>query len=335
MRLRLPRMIRWAVLFTAATASAADRPQVRLLYEVERGATACPDADALREAVGTQLGYDPFHADGARDVRVRLRRRTPGMAVDVEMLEGGRSLGVRHIESPSSDCAELTRTLALTIAIGIDPVRAAQAQPSATPESAASAPGATPASEPARPRIEPPRGDHDGAPDAPSDPSSRRARAYATAAMLGAIGAEPAPSLGGSIGARFVWPIASFGVEARGDLPSSVDIPHGRVTAWRWTIATLLCGRREPLFACVLGAAGAVQGSGAGVDAPRSDATAFVSAGLRAGVELPITSAIALAPYLEAEAPLVRTTLVLDGVDAWRTPPVAGSLGMTVSARIP
>lgn len=340
MRSRFALMTGWAVLSTAATASAADHPRVRLVYEAERGATACPDADAIREAVGTQLGYDPFHDDGQRAVRVRLRRRATGMAADVEMIEGGRSLGVRHLESPSSDCAELTRTLALTIGIGIDPVRAfgaraSQAGPSVTPESAAVPPGAVAGDEPMRSRVEPARDGHERAADAPAEGDPTRARAHATAAVLGAIGAEPAPSFGGSIGARLVWPIASVGMEARADLPASVDIPQGRVTAWRWTIAALVCGLREPLFACALGSAGAVQGSGAGVDAPRNDATAFLSAGLRAGVDLPITAAIALAPYFEVEAPLLRTALVLDGVTAWRTPPVAGSLGITVAARIP
>jgi hypothetical protein len=88
------------------------------------------------------------------------------------------------------------------------------------------------------------------------------------------------------------------------------------------------CYHAGALFGCALATAGALQGTGSGVDVPEKDTTFYAAVGGRVGAEVRVTEWLALAAFGDLRGTLTRTTLQIDGHDVWTTPPVSGALGV-------
>ncbi|MBI5481038.1 MAG: sigma-70 family RNA polymerase sigma factor [Deltaproteobacteria bacterium] len=116
-----------AVLLGAAPASADPVASVRLEFTRAEGAETCPDEIDLRRGVVARLGRDPFTAAGPRVIRVTISRGAAGLSGRVVALNAeGRIAGERVIASRRLDCGELAASLALALAIAIDPLAAAR-----------------------------------------------------------------------------------------------------------------------------------------------------------------------------------------------------------------
>lgn len=120
---------------------------------------------------------------------------------------------------------------------------------------------------------------------------------------------------------------ASLTLEGRIDLPGAATaVAGGTVDAsiLAGTLAPCLHIPRALLVACALGSAGVIQGRGRGVSVPRKQTTTYAAAGARLGVEVPIVGPLSLGVHGDLLANLTRTTLRLDGTEAWSSPPIAG-----------
>ena len=88
------------------------------------------------------------------------------------------------------------------------------------------------------------------------------------------------------------------------------------------------CGHLGPAGFCGVLAMGALRGAGYGVDVPRTDTTFFFAVGPRAEVEWRATGPLGLFAHADLLATATRTTLQLEGVEAYRTPLIAAVLGL-------
>ncbi len=302
-----------AVVLVAAVARA--NPTARLVYLRDEAIAGCPDERALRDAVAARLGYDPFRDDAATTITATLSRGGRGVRAVVTLQDAtGRTTGSRTLASDRSDCAELGSAVALAISIAVDPLALVRKPP----------PAEAPAPAPACPEC----------PVCPPPPAPPRAKA-SFRAQVGAqldLGAVPGvASLGITASAGVRWRAASIAVEGRVDPRlATFDAPNGRVGATLLLVELAPCAHFRWAAACALVGAGALQGVSAGIAAPRRDSTFYAAAGARLAVEIPLRGPFALALHGDLLATITRTTLQIDGTDAWATPPLSGAVGAAV-----
>jgi hypothetical protein len=124
----------------------------------EQGAEACPDGRAMRAAVVTRLGRDPFGpGDGSAIEAIASHAGSTWTARVTARAADGQLIGDRELNSSAPTCASLASAAALAVALVIDPdavartsaARAAPApSPAAPPRSAGTA--VSPSSSPTR-----------------------------------------------------------------------------------------------------------------------------------------------------------------------------------------
>jgi len=308
-----------------APAAAATSIEARLDYAAD---PACPDEAELRSAVAQRLGVDPFRAEVPATVRAHISRREDGFVAEVAFDDPSGRHGNRRLSTPGDDCRELASTVALTIAIMVDPRTYAAPSPS-TERTAEAAP-------PGRAQEEPPRSEDTRAPPPPSPSPSPVARFRFGGGPLLSVGAEPAPAVGVLLFAGAGFRGASIDLEGRADLPASLERSSGVSVA-----ASLLVGSVVPCLhlgdfrACALATAGVMRGEARAAGTSDLQTTFFAALGARVGYELALTRGFGLRPRLDLTAPITPTSLALDGVTQWTTSPVTGAAGIDAVGTIP
>jgi hypothetical protein len=318
----------------ASAESPPEPPRARLEYTRESGAEACPGPGELASAVAARLGYDPF-VDGARAPRVvsvRVSRRGREAHGHVEMRDGGHSSGSRDLAS--RDCGELVASLAVAVAIGIDPLSLTRAPPAPGSSSPPPRlPPRMPPPPPSRALPQPPPPTPSSAPSAPPEEADPL-RFRATAGALVSLGATPTANVGltASAGARLR--IASLALEGRADFPvaSSAVTGGGAISASLLVASLVPCVHLGLAQACLLGTVGALRGEGEGVSDPRRDTRLYAAAGGRIGVEVPLGRLVALRAHADLLAPVTQVTYQVNDRDVWTTPPVSAALGLGIAA---
>jgi len=205
----------------------------------------------------------------------------------------------------------------LAISIAIDPLVLSRAQPTEQAPAMAPAPQAPPGPPPSKPSRD------------PRDKVTLRTSLGAIAAL----GSAPAIAGGFTAQIGLRWRLASFGLEGRADIPASSEITGlGRVKTSLLLVTFVPCAHWRFLLGCGLVAVGALQGAGENVAEPRQASTFYAAAGARLGTEIHLVKFLYLRIHLDILATLTRTTLQIDGRDAWTTPPVSGALGASFAA---
>jgi hypothetical protein len=329
---------------SATTARAEPDAAFALAYQAPDGA-GCPTEEALRASVADELGYDPWDPvdDGTsprivvaiHGVRDGVRGRVEMRAVD------GKRLGTRELEA--ARCGELSRALALAIAVAIDPLRAVTTAPSqsassssSSSSSSASSSSATAASATSAPVAPPPL----AVAATPPPPAPWRfvdeARLRVAFGIQGTVDAAPGPTFGfmGRVGfAVHRW---SAAVELRGDLPGSADIDGGRVSASTMAAFVVPCVHHRLVAFCALAGAGGQEVAGSGYVLARDSWVPYAAVGGRIELELAVSRVMALLLHVDVLAPLTRAELYV-GTErpqrVYRSEPISSSFGLLLSTR--
>jgi hypothetical protein len=318
-----------AALLLAHPAASADVPrQVRLEYERQEGASACPEEAAIRTGVAGRLGYEPFRERAADLLRATLRRAGNQLEARIELLDGqGNLRAQRRLVSRGRDCAELAASVELAIAIAIDPMAsAAPASPAVSPDAPATA------ARPERPRV-------DTAPVArpreSSAPAASPLGVWLAVAALGGVGSAPGPNAGLLLGGGIEHGHISLGLEARADLPASKELRAGQARAYLLAGSLVPCLHLDRAALCALATAGVRRVSGSGLLDERSATLAYVALGGRIGLELPLREQLSLTLHGDVTAPLTETRLTVDDGVVWTSPAVAVALALGLAMRFP
>lgn len=307
-----------------ALAHAGEPMAASLTYTVEDPTGTCASETEFRRKVAARLGYDPFDARASWLFRIRVDGRGKRPHAEIVTEHGGQPTGKRELDDAT--CAALSETLASTVAIAIDPVGASPAPPPFE---------ARPAEEP-RPTLPPPS--PSASLPAPSRatpreaPPADRARVVPLVYLDGtaSAGRTAGIALGGRGGIGFRYRGVSLAGEARGEAtPDAVKLTALDSAYWSvFTGAFVACGHKSVFEVCGVGALGSLQAKARDVARPSLKGTLFASLGARVGVQIPLSSDVALRGNVEFGIPLVRTTFFIDHQPAWTAPAVNGTLAI-------
>jgi hypothetical protein len=330
LRKALPTGLLVALLLAHPAGFAAVPRQVRLQYERQEGAAACPDEASIRTGVAARLGYDPFRAAAEDAVRATVRQSGNQLEARIELRDGlGNLRAERRLVSRRRDCSELAASVELSIAIAIDPF---------SPGGAGGPPAADPAA-PARAdaaQAEPPQ-------LAPASPAEFEATAAAAAplttwlavAVLGGVGFAPAPNAGLLVAGGIGRGRLSLALEGRADLPAAKGLVAGEASASLLAGSLVPCLHIDRAAVCALATAGARRVAGHDLIDARSATLPYLGLGGRLGVAFPMGERLAFGLHGDVTAPLTRTRLeVSDGV-VWTSPTLAVTLALGLAMRFP
>jgi hypothetical protein len=344
------RSARTAVLATAAVATSAvmaraEHASVTLSYTSAKSATSCPDENTFRGLVAARLGYDPFVSAGVRTLAVDFERRGNEVVGRLDLSTEGDVRAVkRTLRTSADDCFELATSMALVVAVAVDP----NALPGGTP------PAAPP--EPPEPALSPPK---TKAPDslvatkpAPAEPHgpdrpkrSGRSLRLELAGLL-TEGVVPAPSAGVRAGVGLDF--GSWSVRAEGAFVSagSRENPEGRGDVSAFALAGSLAPCVDPIDAdafglelCAVGSLGALRATAREVTRAAPTSTLLANLGPRVATIVMLSHVLGLGIAAEAPFSLSRAHLYIDdgGVrnEVWAQPPVGFILAASVVVSIP
>jgi hypothetical protein len=319
----------------AMPARAGPVASAHLVYVKGPGADGCPGEQALRAAVATRLGYDPFFAWAHDTLFVEITRTEATFRVEIKLVaDDNTRRGARELAVKGDDCSTVIDAIGLSASLTIDP-----SSIMGTPQAASPAPPGT--GPPAPPeRGEPTVEEHPMAilPSAPapsveSPPTLSRPKplaGYVGAGAAGSLGTAPSAALGATLLAGLRWRSFSLDGEGRADLPATGNANGGTtLTSWRFVAAAVPCGHLGFAFGCAIASGGALGAT----STARLPATAYApwwSAGVRAGVELPLTPSLSWRAYAELMALLAPTTLTIDGRTAYPFKPLSESVGVVL-----
>jgi hypothetical protein len=324
------RSLLWAgaTLWFASAAGAS--PSAKLAYARGAGAEACPTEAALRQAVATRIGYDPFFPAASKSVIAQVTRAKSGYRGHIQIVgEDGNVRGERDLASSGEDCAELVHAVALAISIALDDLdEAAPSEKAAPPASPVEprAPVPLPVPEESAPRERPP--------PRPVPQQHARVTARSSVGPTLSLGHAPAASVGGSVAVEVGVNAFSARLDVRADLPASAPlISSGRV-ATRSVAGTLSgCARRAVPFACVGLGSGFVWSSTDGISTPASDNGRLLFLSARVGAALSLGSRVYLEPSIEGALSLAPYRIHVENGATYTSSSVAVTTGLHVGAR--
>jgi hypothetical protein len=152
------------------------------------GAEGCLGSQELARAIEERLGRHVFVSAAEADLAVEGRAEPVeggGWRAVLQITDaGGASLGERTIDSRAEGCEELGALLAVTVALMIDPLTAPEPEEADPPD-----PQVIVRTERVIERVEVP---------APAAPPPPRWRVEIDAVLVGALGATPTPTIGGT-----------------------------------------------------------------------------------------------------------------------------------------
>jgi hypothetical protein len=248
----------------------------------------CGDERGIRDAITVRLGRDAFRDGTPGPSFVATITRQGASWTSALSVDGGAAR-----KRTSSDCRELSQSLALAIALVL--------------ELAVTAPKAAPAPEPV---VEP---EPDGV------------RFTAGGAVFASAGASPHLTAGAAFApglraGRFV-----LDVEARFDVPAATSL--GGVTFRSFPVVLTV----SPGFVVgPLRFAAPLSVGGLFVTGSSSGTSALFFAGLQVSGVIPIGNQWFLEPFLRAQASFIRVTVLAGTTPVWTTWPVVGLAGLSL-----
>jgi hypothetical protein len=324
-------------------ASAQDHQGVRFVFQAAPESGTCANVEAVSDAIGAQLGYDPFSEDGDVALQIRVDGR-PGrwlVRISLEQTRLGQStvIGERILEVRSRSCESFLRDIALAASIAVEAnvpaPRATSSEPVAVapplddiPEEHDSSVEATPTSIAVAPSthatvVQSPT---DSTPNVEtSDPS------VLFGVRLGALGSwglTPEITGGPWLATVVRWGFFSAELEGQFHAPHAIQRGSGSLEPLAAIGVFRACGSFAFVSACASVAAGALHVIGHGymndtvITAPMSSLGGSLSG------HLVLVPSLAVLIRFEVHASLARTDFLVDGRSAWRTEPLWMALSL-------
>lgn len=326
--MRVVRLVAGAIctiaVVAAAPLAAQEAKTVRFVYVRGEGAEACPDEQTLRGQVRAMLGRQPFHENANETLTATLARaenaEVSGVGARIEVRDrAGKLLGERHIEPQGGECADLASAAALAIAIAIDPLASMRAPLPSGPPPPGSASTVAPGNiaQVNRRAEATPRG---------------RIKYQVAAGVLAAVGSTPDTSLAVRVmgGRRLTRrsPELSLNLDVRVDVPTSIDVAQGDVSAWMGLASLLPCVHGGLVLGCAIVGGGVLRSRGENLGNASAATTPVAVAGARAALELPLTNGVLIQGHVDVLGMLWESRLVVGENEVWRTPRVATAFGL-------
>jgi len=307
-------------------------PAAKFRFEYERpdGLDGCPDSDVIESGVSARLGYEPFDQQAKATVRALVRPSGSELEGRIQMRdESGRLTAERRLTSRDRNCAELSAAMALTISIAIDPFRGASLPPPPPPSQPPDVPVSAPS--PVVTVVAPPPN------AAPSTlpPTALPLRTEFDLGLTEGVGSAPARSTGVSVAGSLRRANLSLGLEGRVDLPSTVPALTGEIRASLLVASLVPCLHLRGIGFCALGTAGAFRAAGQGLVDERQVTIPYFSIGARLRYAFPLGGRWTLLAHADLSAPFGETVLRVGGEPIWRSPSLAGALGLRLGVTFP
>jgi hypothetical protein len=294
-----------ACVVIAATRAASGDPRALVVT-----GDAC-DASSLAGDVA-KLGGEPF-VDGAHaSVHVELVAPT---AARVSFDDGvGNVSGPREIAA--TDCAQLLASIALVVAMMPGPDA-----PAATPPQP---PPPQPQPQPVNDAVEVTRAFEVVAPE-----PTRWDAVVDGATSVDTHGADAVIAAG----VRYRRGSRSLTAELAAYTPVRDDLSVGRVDVLRAELELAPCQHLGALAACGVLAAGALRGSGIGLEQERAVVAPLVALGARLAWEQPLGRAWAVLAHVDGDVLVTTTRFDVDAMTVWTSPRVEVTGGLSLLAR--
>ncbi len=306
-------------------ATADEHAYAVLRYELDDPGRQCGDEAAFRARVTSRLGYDPFRDEADLELRVRVVVRPRAVRATIDSARRGRPSGTRSIDDVQ--CDALVETVASAVALVLDPVGAA-------PHSEVAALPLPPLPLPPPPSA--PKPLVSSGRDAPPTPAP--ATQLAPLAYLdgtASFGRAPVVLLGVRFGAGVSSRSFSAAAEAHAETSSHAAgvTATDRLSVSAFSGSLVPCGTIRPLQLCGVLTLGTRQTTAPDVEVPTTRGALFSALGIRAGIELPLTAAVALRLNGDVRAALLRTTYTVDRSPVFTPAPVDVGVGIGVLGR--
>ena len=321
-------------LFASTAAKASPSPMsVALEYSAVAG---CPDAAYFKSVVLERLGVDAFGESAQTRVIVRVTTQGPTFEGSLEWLdEKGNWAGDRLFPGHSSDCEDLVRAMAFTLALQLQ-LAGANAPPSVIPTSPESKPIEGPPSTTPQPTVsnKPPIAEQPAQPRTPKlSRAARPAFAIGAGTFLG-FGMSSSVLPFARVFGSAAWTHWSLELAAEANLPTIIRRADGAGFASHQLLASIAgCTILQPLSACLLAKAGQIRVAGKDVDVPASAAGPIVETGLRVGAMQRIYRGAYVSAYVEGVLLPLRWGVTLDHSVVWTSPHFAEAIGLDVALR--
>jgi hypothetical protein len=308
-----------AVLATLAVSSSASAaPSTRLVYARGRGAETCPDEFALRHAVATRVGYDPFFPWAPLTVVVEMAGGGGHVRARVVVVDSaGIEKGAQSLQGAGSGCDDLVESTALAIAVALDalPTKPEASETPATPEPqpvTPPPPAPPPVPSPVLPTPVPAAKDALIQTPPASEPGRRNAISLwvAPGARISG-GAWNAASFGPDLLVELRRGWLGLGAEGRYDV-ASVGVGGAQANVQRATGALLPCAHFSWFVLCGVASFGELWARG-DVATPQTASQLYVAFGGRIGADVAILPKLHVLGTVDVVGVATGTVIQVDG----------------------
>lgn len=285
----------------------------------------CPDSDELKSLVAARVGRDPFvpASEAVAHIVSLTSSSRPDGTLEITVAteaERGQPPLTKTFRGAARECTELVHRAALAVALLVDegpeePVPEAPKVPEVSKTARAPEPV-----EPTHPVAPPSAPSSDAAP-------SRAGLGLAIAGHVGGAALHPSALVEVLAVRRFgLW---SLGVVGRVGLPTSHAFPEGSISTTTLSGGPLVCVGVRRADVCVPLTLGALLGSGGDTAEARTDASPFVTFGVRPQVHLLPFGAFELSAFAEGYVAPARTSFAFRAGTAWSSRPVGAMVGIS------
>jgi hypothetical protein len=339
-----------AALVTLAPLARAERASVTLSYTSANSATSCPDENTFRGLVAARLGYDPFVSAGVRTLAVDLERRGSEIVGRLDLSAEGNAKAVkRTLRIGVADCFELATSMALVVAVAVDPHALPESTQPPTPAEQsppAPLPAVTPPVRNSVPKAPVTREPVPTEPRASNRPTrSTRNFRFELGGLLTA-GIVPARAAGVRAGAGLDFGTWSMRAEGAFISAGSREYLAGPGEVSAYALAASLAPCVDPIDAdhlglelCAVTSLGALRSTAKEVERAADTSTLLANVGPRATAIVMFSRVLGFGIAAETPVALSRAHLYIDdgGVrnEVWAQPSVGFILAASLVASIP